>query len=613
MSRSGFNMATTTDGAAYNKLRRPEFLASPPTEFPSGRHSHIPMPTPESNKRKHDDADMTGDGSDGEIIEDEPKEKRIKHTETFQKPDQMGPPRVTRPVRENGMQSMFPGLDGDDASEDETMQQALAYLRSVRTEASAIPTLLVAPPEMEEDQEDRTMYDDGRGDHRAWYIDGTWVAVGNPDDQWSDSTSDMDPQEGYYKSLLGRYKKLQHQLVNADSAKIAALVQANPEKYADFMMPNRRDGWLYTFENEDPTPVLAHGLSETNFFWALEFSGESLSHHDTISKRKSCWIWTLLALAGDRGTLDYTKIGRIRELGRRAGQLSVRLREGARSDPHKENEDDEVEEWVVDGAGTDGEASVHGAEEEPAESSQFSTPKDNFQNDPVGDDNTDDSSSNDEGEISEDDEADKTNMSELEAARAKLLAQLGDRLVQTSVPPPPGFLRHKHQRKRCHDPDCHVVKRRLAAHARKLHTQNAAPALSASAAPGPPPPKPVFASRAEAEQYRQKMRETELQKLNAPSNSAASPPSVQPTAAVPSAPLPQDPLALAPSSKQDPPSSHVKASLPHNDNAQSHLNLDHEDAADPVDLNTRVTIDMILTIVAECYGQKDLLRYREPW
>ena len=31
------------------------------------------------------------------------------------------------------------------------------------------------------------------------------------------------------------------------------------------------------------------------------------------------------------------------------------------------------------------------------------------------------------------------------------------------------------------------------------------------------------------------------------------------------------------------------------------------------DWNTRATIDMILTVVAECYGQRDLLEFREAW
>jgi hypothetical protein len=31
------------------------------------------------------------------------------------------------------------------------------------------------------------------------------------------------------------------------------------------------------------------------------------------------------------------------------------------------------------------------------------------------------------------------------------------------------------------------------------------------------------------------------------------------------------------------------------------------------DLNSKVTCDMILTVVAERYGQKDLLRFRDSW
>ena len=31
------------------------------------------------------------------------------------------------------------------------------------------------------------------------------------------------------------------------------------------------------------------------------------------------------------------------------------------------------------------------------------------------------------------------------------------------------------------------------------------------------------------------------------------------------------------------------------------------------DWNTKVAIDMILTVVAECYGQKDLLEFRAAW
>jgi hypothetical protein len=31
------------------------------------------------------------------------------------------------------------------------------------------------------------------------------------------------------------------------------------------------------------------------------------------------------------------------------------------------------------------------------------------------------------------------------------------------------------------------------------------------------------------------------------------------------------------------------------------------------DMNTIVTVDMILTVAAECFGQRDLLKYRRQW
>lgn len=63
---------------------------------------------------------------------------------------------------------------GDDLEwEDET--DALAYLRSVRQEARGIPNVLAASrdPQLEAD---RSIYDNGRGDFRGYYHDGAYVA-----------------------------------------------------------------------------------------------------------------------------------------------------------------------------------------------------------------------------------------------------------------------------------------------------------------------------------------------------------------------------------------------------------------------------------------------------
>jgi hypothetical protein len=43
-----------------------------------------------------------------------------------------------------------------------------------------------------------------------------------------------------------------------------------------------------------------------------------------------------------------------------------------------------------------------------------------------------------------------------------------------------------------------------------------------------------------------------------------------------------------------------------------HISL-AQGCVDIPDLNTRLTIDKILTIAAKCYGQKDPLKYRDNW
>jgi hypothetical protein len=134
MSRSGINMAVTKDGGTYNKLRRPDdFLAATTTRPSPVEELDSPsVSTGDLNKRKLEQAEI----SDSEY-EDEPEAKRQKDGQVFkasltsQKPLATDPRRIKRPVRDCGMQSMFPGMDDEDSS-DEGTKEALAYLRSVR-------------------------------------------------------------------------------------------------------------------------------------------------------------------------------------------------------------------------------------------------------------------------------------------------------------------------------------------------------------------------------------------------------------------------------------------------------------------------------------------------
>ena len=519
------------------------------------------------------------------------------------------------------------------------------------------------------------MYSNGRGDHRAVYNDGTWVAVDadasrQSKDHWSETSADLDPQEQYYKSLLRRYETLRGTLANADLKELTALVEANPSQYTDMEPPSSRKAWLSTLDRNFPTPARVARINEWNTFCALQYCAETLDRYETISKEKSCWIWTLLALAGEKGTLDYYRAGRIRDLGHKAGQLSKLLHSGARPRPPEDDEHEDVEEWYADGEGTEGEDEEHKAgdttssvgdgnlgevpledeerdqdeEGEVTELPEYDRPGTNSigeqvdgadergadvhsranQKNSESDDSADMSMSEDEGEIQEEDEAEvKGGSTGLEEARARLLAQLGDRLVQPSVPPPKGprqgsqvhnaprpGSRHRHNGKVCHDSAC-----RFADRSRKDGSNKNAPrAEQNSETPGlrpTPPPTNVYASRTEAESQRQKMREEVLAKAK-----------------------PKDDLEYGdapatamsglgetlPSSRDSKSVSRTQATcnlrVSAEDGTKDKYDEDSDDSmveTNPVDLNTRVTLDMILTVVAECYGQRDLLRYREVW
>ncbi|KAF2438710.1 hypothetical protein P171DRAFT_525835 [Karstenula rhodostoma CBS 690.94] len=687
MPQPGANLAVTEDGAAYNKLRRPDdYLESLTAQHPP--KSELPPA-----KRKFEAvaaADLDGD--------EEPTTKRSREENAPRATAIPGRAlardtrHVERPAKENGMQTMFPGLDDDSASDaDDTTREALAYLRSVRSEASTIPTLLVAPPQAPKNGErDRSTYNDGVGDHRVRFHEGTWVAVDDDadrgyydeDDEWSQH-DDIDPQAAYYNSLLRRYTALRNRLANADPRELAALVKADPEKYANVRVPYYKSDWRYAFDNKYPTPALIAQLDDKGLYRALEYVSEVLIIGDTISKQKSCWIWTLLALAGDSGTLDYYKVGRIRELGHKAGQLSIRLRSGERRDAHRLEEGDDAEQWEVEGEGDeeevefDGEPEARETPSAPQEQRQgvkggevveveedYEPPLDiggHFDGaaeqqtqappaQPANKGHEDDmSSSEDEGEI-KDDDAEEDTPADLEAARARLLAQLGDNLVTDSIPDlkvPAHQLRekqqahgeqrqngrHRHNGKWCKDPSCQMSKARQEAHRRAAlratqgaKTNGSSPATPSQAKESMKPTQTT--QRQEEQPAKQPKRSHEQALAEARKQAVGLPEDTDPATFLASL----DPeLRRAVLADQDvsllaklPPEIAAEARYYNGVNDVSEQQSEQESSRDldsegknakevDVDLNTRVTIDTILTVVGECYGQRDLLRYREAW
>ncbi|EOA81251.1 hypothetical protein ACJQWK_11090 [Exserohilum turcicum] len=496
MAASGSNLAVTKDGEAYNKLSRPDgYLTSTQPPLPSAL---APSPAVASSKRKYEQENAS-----------ETKRARIDRNG----PRSKGQLRAHEQFREPGVRSALPGLDGEEQLSDESIDEAVAYLRSVRSEASTIPTLLTAPNNPHGANRD---HGNAKGistnkysgsSRRVVYNDGTWVALESEGDgeseYWDEDADYLDPQESSQWALVRRFCNLRSKLSAFRDHKPLPTKTMGPRKSRRSEQSNKYE-WAETIDRGYPELKEITQLDEPTLYVALHGCTLALDRSTEISRQKSCWIWTLLALTGDFGTLDHERIGKIRDLGLAASRLAKRLQAERSS---KEQSTLEAED------------SVHVVKDTPDMDSSVESGE-------AVDDSAEDSGA--EMVISEDEAeaAETAEVGDLETARARLLAQLGDRLVHSEVP-------------------------------------SSEPSST---------PKFHMLSRAEAERQRQEMRNQKPQKEH-------STPILTPTS--------DTTRARNPALKSTP--------------------------LTESELETKAAIDMILTVVAECYGQKDLFNFIEAW
>lgn len=397
-----------------------------------------------------------------------------------------------------------------------------------------------------------------RTDRNTIYRDGTWIAIdegyGATDNSEEDGyePDDPDPKGLYYRQLVKRFEALRHTLTQR-MAGTRSQQHADSKRASSSKPPSNRHEWLYAIDREYPTPSQIYQLDELSVRRGLEYCVHALDRFEIISSQKSCWIWTLLALSGDVGTMDSQKLSHIRDLGTKAGDVSVSLRSRLAQQREASRSDSQHTESVsleqVDETG----AVRHDSDAEVSRSkmgyvrSRISEHLHSEAKATHSNDSDLASSGPSEGLANGQENATaETSDDTLERARARLLAQLGDNLVQAGIPasyPDTDDMHPSHS----------------AQHDSGLNNSDANNKVRA------------IPSRAEAERQRQLMRA----QSSATAGSETRSPATEAFA------TPQS--------------------------------VETVDNSDKFDLNTRVTIDMILTVVAECYGQRDLLTFRKPW
>ncbi|KAK1837099.1 hypothetical protein QBC39DRAFT_336132 [Podospora conica] len=373
-----------------------------------------------------------------------------------------------------GQRSAFPGLDhpghasDDDDLDFEDETDALAYLQSVRHQASDIPRLLVAPkagpqlpPHLEgagshdDERQDRSIYGNGIGDSRGYYHDGAYTAA--PDSEYSDTDMKIESQwdaeggndaaaaaqkaalqESYFSTLISQFQALRD-LLHADPPHelIAALDREHGTFVGNFGPRSKTFAvWNHRIRYTDPHPVQIAAMDRRNALKVLRIvlGGKFIRRGHELRERTSRWIWALLARLPDRGEMDYTEVGWVRELGKRAVLMMVSI---AQMDALRDRVDDDLEGGEPGSEGEEegilDEVVVDDQDELPAEQ-----PTQNGASEPgngttttataTGDNGEDDDGEIDmdldDGEVSDASSPARDIQADIAAAKARLLQQL---------------------------------------------------------------------------------------------------------------------------------------------------------------------------------------------
>ncbi|CAH0039781.1 unnamed protein product [Clonostachys solani] len=262
-------------------------------------------------------------------------------------------------------------IPAGEESDFEDDAEAMAYLMSVRQEASDIPHLLVAPkvqigpqlpPELTQDDGDdnadgdhdgdyeydgdgdidRTIYTDGTGDTRGYYEDGAYVSLPGPGEGEEEEEEGYDEpgeltekaiHEAYFAAVLEKYSNLRDLL---NSTRPSDAYSRLPPSTATEAAPFGRNSstmskWSGLIHKTDPLPLQIALISKDSALRILRviLSGKFLRQGQPVSERTSRWLWALLARLPERGEMNHVEIGWIRDLGRRAVLLGRSLAEMA--------------------------------------------------------------------------------------------------------------------------------------------------------------------------------------------------------------------------------------------------------------------------------------------
>ncbi|QDS68037.1 hypothetical protein FKW77_009637 [Venturia effusa] len=303
MKRAGDNLARTVDGAQYNKLQRPDTFPEAPPRPVVNRSIPVDASPPSIENEEYGSVNSTPEDA---------STRRPSHT----------PPvrlqwKSKRDAAPKG--AFFPDLDeyntGGSSDDDEEHREAMKYLRQVRSQASELPAVVRAKsPVPDNHNPDIEFYNDGIGDSRGYFSEGTYIAappIGtllardedclSDDDDFAQVLS-MSPQEAYTTRILTIFERQRNILRLTKPARNNPLLKL---RYSD------------RINHYDPWPAAIVAMSTITTFAMLVHVTKQLKKRQNISPRMSAWTMSILAKM-DEKLMDGDSIYLVRELSKKA-------------------------------------------------------------------------------------------------------------------------------------------------------------------------------------------------------------------------------------------------------------------------------------------------------
>ncbi|KAG8534361.1 uncharacterized protein KY384_001205 [Bacidia gigantensis] len=329
------------------------------------------------------------------------KRKRTQEPSSSDHQNDNGPSSQSKIDLAYGQRAALPGLDTITASievahddDDDDGTNAMSYLRMVRSEADALPTLFVAPKpqiageedgEIREEDEDTLLYADYA---QGYYSDGAYTARPNPQarlalangpthkiaDRTEDEDADIHPQVAYATALLARFNSLHHALASPPPSASTASFKTNATTDPTALrLSTSHQTSLHRHHllKSPPTPLTLSHLPHKTTIFSLQILATLLRPGNLRKKVQArnlgVWGWGLLARCRELGEMGSEEVGVVREVGKRAAWGVRRvlvaedeegdgIEEGEEEDGDDDDDDDEMEDVVEEVMRNDEEA-----------------------------------------------------------------------------------------------------------------------------------------------------------------------------------------------------------------------------------------------------------------